>query len=97
MILAGKDKGKTGIIEKAFPDEGKIVVKGIALAKKHVKPTNKNPRGGIMDINLKINASNAIIVCPACGKPTKVSHKKTEFGKIRICKKCDQSLEAKAA
>lgn len=93
LILSGKDKGKTGVIEKVFPLDNRIIVKGIALAKKHVKPSKKNPQGGILDINLKINASKAMLVCPACSKPTKVADKITENGKIRVCKKCKQSVE----
>ncbi len=93
MILAGKDSGKTGVVERVFPKENKLVIKGIALAKKHVKPSRKNPQGGIIDINLKIDGSNALIVCPSCGKPTKVGYKIADKKKIRICKKCGQSLE----
>ena len=93
MILAGKDKSKSGVIERVFLSEGKIVVKGIGLAKKHVKPSKKNPQGGIIEINQKINASNAMIICAACGKATKIGYKVSEKGKIRICKKCGQSLE----
>lgn len=92
-ILAGKDQGKTGVIERVFPGENKIIVKGIAMAKKHVKPSRKNSQGGILDINLKINASNAMIVCPNCSKPTKVAFLVSDKGKVRICKKCKQSIE----
>jgi large subunit ribosomal protein L24 len=94
MMIAGKDKGKTGIVERVFPTTGKIVAKGIALAKKHVKPSKKNPQGGIMDINQKVNASNAMIVCPSCGKPTRVGYNIVNDKKSRVCKKCNQSLES---
>jgi len=93
MILSGKDKGKTGVVEKVFPVENKLVVKGIALAKKHIKPSKKNPQGGIMDINLKINASKALIVCPSCGKASRIGYKITDKSKIRVCSKCKQSVE----
>ena len=92
-VITGKDAGKSGIIEKVFPGEGRIVVKGVALAKKHVKPSKKNPQGGILDINLKINSSNVMINCPSCGKTTKIGYKLTDGNKIRICKKCGASLE----
>jgi len=94
MVIAGKDRGKTGIVQSAFPKEDKIVVKGIAMAKKHIKPSRKNPQGGIIDINLKVDISNAQIICPACGKPTRVGYKVSDKGKIRFCKKCKQSLES---
>lgn len=93
MILAGKDRGKTGVILTSFPKEDKIVVKGIAMAKKHIKPSKKNPQGGIIDINLKIDASNALVVCPSCGKATKVGIDVVKGKRIRICKKCKQSIE----
>lgn len=93
-ILSGKDKGKTGVVERAFPAEGKIVVKGIALYKKHVKPSKKSPQGGIIDINRKISASTAIMLCPNCGKPARIGYSVTEKGKTRVCKKCNQSVES---
>jgi large subunit ribosomal protein L24 len=93
MVITGKDKGKTGIVEHSFPTEGRIIVKGINLAKKCVKKSKKNPQGGILDINLKLNVSNAMIVCPSCGKPTRIAYKQTENSKIRICTKCKQSVE----
>jgi len=93
IVLAGKDNGKTGVVEKVFPSTGRLVVKGIALAKKHIKPSKKNPQGGIIDINLSINASNVLIVCPSCGKPTKIAYNIKDGKKTRICKKCSQSLE----
>jgi len=95
LVITGKDKGKTGLVERVFPTESRLVVKGIAIAKKHVKPSKKNPQGGIIDINQKINSSNIMIVCPSCGKPTKIAFKMIDDNKkkIRICKKCGQSLE----
>lgn len=93
MVLAGKDSGKTGVVERVFPSEGRLVIKGIAIAKKHLKPSKKNPSGGIIEINQKINSSNVMIVCPSCGKPSKISYKITDKTKMRICKKCGSSLE----
>lgn len=92
-VIAGKDKGKSGIVERVFPKDDRIVVKGIAIAKKSVKPSKKAPQGGIIEINQKIDSSNVMILCPSCGKLTKVSYKITEKSKTRVCKKCNQSLE----
>jgi large subunit ribosomal protein L24 len=94
MVISGRDKGKTGLIERVFRDDNRIVVKGVAIAKKHVKPSKKNPQGGIIEINQKINASNVMILCPSCGKPSKIAAKISEKGKNRVCKKCGASLEA---
>ena len=93
LVIAGKDKGKSGVVERVFPADNRAVIKGIAIAKKHVKPSKKNPQGGIIEINQKIQLSNTMIICPSCGKPTKIGTKVTEKGKMRICKKCTQSLE----
>lgn len=91
-ILSGKDKGKTGPIEKVFVADKKLIVKGINLAKKHIKPSKKNPSGGIVDINLKIDASNVMLVCPSCSKSTKVSYAINKGEKTRVCKKCKQNI-----
>lgn len=92
-ILAGKDQGKTGIVDFVFPKEGKLIVKGIQSIKKHLKPSKKNPSGGIIDMNQKIDASNAILVCQNCGKFTKIKYNVAKEAKIRLCKKCDKSVE----
>ena len=94
-ILSGKDKGKTGVVEVVFPKENKLVVKGVALVKKHIKPSKKHPQGGIIEINQKINASNALIVCPSCGKPTRIGYVISDEGiKNRVCKRCGQNIQA---
>ncbi len=93
LVIAGKDKGKTGVVERVFPAEEKVVVKGVALAKKHIKKSQKNPQGGIIDINKKVESSNIMILCPSCGKPTKIAYKITDKAKMRVCKKCNGSLE----
>lgn len=92
-VMAGKDRGKTGLIERVFPNEEKFIVKGIGIAKKSIKPSKKNPQGGIIEINQKINGSNLMIVCPSCGKATKVGYKVTDKSKLRICKKCGANIE----
>jgi large subunit ribosomal protein L24 len=93
IVIAGRDKGKSGVIERVFPTDDKIIVKGIAIAKKHVKPSKKNPQGGIIDINQRIQSSNVMILCPSCSKPTKIGFKETNNQKLRVCKKCSQGLE----
>ena len=96
IVIAGRDLGKSGVVDAAFPKEQKVVVKGVGVYKKHIKPSRKNPRGGIIDINRKIDSSNLSIVCPSCGKPTRVGYKLSDKNKIRICRKCSQSIEISA-
>jgi large subunit ribosomal protein L24 len=95
-IKIGKDQGKTGKVEKTLPKLNKIVVKGLNIYKKHAKPTRGNPQGGIIDINVPINASNVQLVCPRCNKSTRVGYQISENTKIRTCKKCKESLDAKS-
>ncbi len=96
IIKIGKDQGKTGKVEKVLPKIGKIVVKGVNINKKHAKPTRGNPQGGIIDINSPIHISNAALVCPRCSKPTRVGYKIADNVKIRICKKCRESVDVKS-
>jgi large subunit ribosomal protein L24 len=93
MVIVGKDRGKSGIVESVFPVEEKAVVKGIHIMKKHVKPSKKNPQGGIIDMNMKLDISNLMLVCPNCGKLTRIGYKIEKGVKIRICKKCSVSVE----
>lgn len=92
-IIAGKDKGKTGIVEKVFPALDKVIVAGTFVYKKSIKPSKKAPHGGIVEINAKIPASNVAIICPSCSKITRVSYDVVNDKKIRVCRKCRASLE----
>ena len=91
-VLSGEDKGKTGKVQKAFPETGKVIVEGVAMVKKHQKPRGQGMPGGIVDKEAAISASKVMIVCPKCGKPTKVGHKlvegegKASRRKVRVCK-----------
>lgn len=96
FIISGKDKGKTGKVEKVLISKNQIAVTGVNISKKHLKPSKKNPHGGILDIVKPINVSNAMVVCPHCGKATRVANKITNNKKERICKKCAGNLDAGA-
>ena len=88
QVLSGKDKGKQGVVLRAKPSEGKVVVEGVAIVKKAVTPTQQNQQGGIVSQEAAIDASNVMLVCPTCGKPTRVGHKADGKNKLRVCKKC---------
>ena len=92
-VIAGRDKGKSGVIEYSFPNVEKVIVKGIHVMKKHLKPSQKNPKGGIIDINKKLDSSNLMLICPNCGKNTRIGFLISDKSKIRICKKCNKSVE----
>jgi len=93
-ILSGNDKGKTGEVLSVIPKDNKIVVKGINVRKKHVKPRSQGEEGGIIPAECAIDSSVANVVCPKCGKETKVGYKVDEKGnKTRVCKKCGADLK----
>lgn len=93
IILKGKDKSKSGRIDKVLRTENKVVVKGINIVKKHQKKSQAKPQGGIIDKYMPINASKVQILCPSCNKPTKVGFLISENAKTRICRSCRGSLD----
>lgn len=95
VMLAGKDKGKTGKITACDPAAGRVVVEGVNIITKHTKPRGANQPGGINKVAGPVDASNVQIVCPSCDKATRVAHKEENGKKIRVCKKCGASLEPK--
>jgi large subunit ribosomal protein L24 len=92
-ILTGKDSGKSGKVIKSIPKEGKVVVEGLNVVKKHVKPAN-GQKGQTISVAMPIDISNTILICPSCGKESRVGYKILENGdKQRVCKKCKQPIE----
>jgi large subunit ribosomal protein L24 len=87
IVIAGKDKGKTGEIQKVDPKTNRVVVEGVNLRKKHKKPTQNNPEGSIVEIYAPIDASNVALVDPKTKKPTKIGHKIVNGKKVRVAKK----------
>ena len=94
IITAGKDKGKQGNIKKAIPSESKVIVEGANMI---TKATKANPaygvQGGLIKKEAPLDSSNVMIVCPACEKATRVAHKIVDGKKVRVCKKCGESLD----
>ncbi|MGI6335119.1 MAG: 50S ribosomal protein L24 [Minisyncoccales bacterium] len=88
LIIAGNDKGKKGKVLRSLPSKDKVVVEGIALVKKHVKPRKSGQKGQIVSVPRAISISNVNLICSKCGKPTRVGYKIIDSKKYRICKKC---------
>lgn len=97
LVLAGKDKGKTGKVLSANPAKHTVVVDGVNVVTKHRKPRSAQQPGGIEKVNGNIDSSNVQIICPACGKATRVGNAEVNGKKSRVCVKCGASLDAKAA
>ena len=93
IVLSGKDKGKQGKVLGTVPSEAKVVVEGINMVTCHVKPRKQGEEGGITQREAAIYASKVQVVCPKCGKPTRLAHKLNADGtKQRVCKKCGETF-----
>ncbi|MDI3255203.1 MAG: 50S ribosomal protein L24 [Bacillota bacterium] len=94
-VIAGSDKGKRGRVLRVFPDKDRILVEHVRVVKKNVRPNpQRNIKGGIAEQEAPIHISNVLLVCPGCG-PTRVGHKFEGETKVRVCRKCGQTLAAK--
>jgi large subunit ribosomal protein L24 len=99
-VLSGKDRGKEGRVVRVLPRDGRVMVDGVALAKRHVRTQGRRStsgsqlqQGGIVDAEMFIDVSNVQIVCPSCGKPTRIGHRTGPDGKkVRVCRKCDTEI-----
>jgi large subunit ribosomal protein L24 len=91
-IISGKNRGKTGKVTHVFPKENKIVVEGVNICKRHSRPKKQGQKGQIIQRPMPIDVSNAVLVCPHCGKPTRVGSRLAAAKKIRICKKCQGEI-----
>ncbi len=95
LILSGENGGKQGKVLKVYPKQNRLIVEGINFVKRHTKPTQKNPKGGIVEKEGPVNASNVMVVCGKCGQPTRIGTKIMNDGeRIRMCKKCGEMIEA---
>ena len=92
VVLSGKDKGKEGKILSADPKALKVIVEGVNVATKHQKPRKQGEEGGIFKVETPIYASKVQLVCPKCGKATRVGHKVEGDKKVRVCKKCGAEI-----
>jgi len=96
MVIAGKDRGKSGRIIRVIPKEQRVVVERINLVKKHLRPSPATGQGGIVEVEAPIHISNVMPICPNCNNPTRVGRKILEDGtKVRICKRCGEALDKK--
>ena len=92
IVLSGKDKGKQGKVLTADPKAMKVIVEGVNVATKHKKPQKQGEEGGIIKVETPIYVSKVQLVCPKCGKGTRVGHKFVDGKKVRVCKKCGAEI-----
>jgi large subunit ribosomal protein L24 len=91
LVITGKDRGKRGRVLKVLPETNRLIVEGLNMIKRHMKPNpNRNIQGGVVSREAALHASNVQIVCPECGKPTRIGRRILGDGrKVRICRKCE--------
>ena len=92
QVMHGKDRGTRGRVVRVLPREGRVMVEGVARAKKHSRPSKQRQQGGIIDVEQFVDISNVAVVCKSCGLPTRIGHTFEDGKKVRICRKCEAQL-----
>lgn len=93
LVTTGKDKGKKGKVISVEPEKSRVIVEGVNVVKRHTKPTQKAPQGGIMEKPAPVHSSNVMLFCTKCNNPTRINKKLLEDGKkVRVCKECGELL-----
>ena len=97
LVIAGKDRGKTGVVRQVIPKKTRAIVDGVNMMKKHQRPTQTAgvpAPGGIVTREAPIHASNLMVVCKECSKPTRIGHRFRQDGvKVRVCKRCGADID----
>jgi large subunit ribosomal protein L24 len=99
LIITGKDRGKQGTVSRAMPQDNKVIIEGLNIVKKHVRPQGQTRQGGVIDKAMPIDVSNTMLICTECGEPTRVGHERRPVGvdqklrPVRVCKKCHKVIE----
>ena len=99
LILTGKDRGKEGTVSRALPQTEKVIVEGLNVVKKHVRPQGQTRQGGIIEKAMPIHVSNVMLKCTECNQPTRVGHDRRPLGtdqkmrSVRVCKKCGKVIQ----
>ena len=91
-IVAGKDNGKKGTVEKVFAKESKVLVEGVNQYKRHLKGRMANQKSEIITITKPLPISNVLVVCPKCNKPTRIGFLEKDNKKVRVCRKCKKQI-----
>jgi len=91
VVITGRDRGKRGRVLRVLPDKTRVIVEGVNFIKRHTKANpQKNIKGGIIEREAAVNASNVQLICPECGAPTRIGSKRLDDGhRVRVCRKCN--------
>ena len=94
MVIAGKERGKTGKVLRVLPEKNAVIIERISIVKRHTKPRGPQQSGGIVEKEAPINASNIMMMCDKCNAPVRIGHQELSDGKkIRICRRCNEALD----
>ena len=93
VVISGKDKGVKGKVTATEPKAGKVAVEGVAIMTKHQKSRQQGQPGGIVKKEAFIDASNVMVLCPKCNKPTRIAHKDVDGKNVRVCKHCGAEID----
>jgi large subunit ribosomal protein L24 len=98
IILSGKDRGKEGLVSRAIPQRSKVILEGLNIVKKHIRPQGQTRQGGIIEKAMPLHVSNVMLKCPECHQYTRVAHEHRVSGQdqklrsVRVCKKCHKVI-----
>jgi large subunit ribosomal protein L24 len=92
-VIAGKDNGKESRVLRVYPERQRLVVEHVNMIKKHQRPTNKQPQGGILEVEGTIHVSNVMLLCPNCSQPTRIARRREDGTRVRVCKKCGNDID----
>lgn len=92
-VIAGKDKGKEGTVKSVLAAKNRVIVEGVSMVKKHQKPSNSNPNGGVITTEAAIDASNVMLIDPSTNEPTRIGYKFVDGKKVRVAKKSGNVLD----
>jgi len=94
LVIAGKDRGKSGKVRQSFPKEQRVIVEGVNTIKRHVKPRANVRQAGIVERDASIHVSNVVLLCPKCNRPVRIGSQSTKEGaKARVCRGCGEVLD----
>ncbi len=92
VVIAGRDRGREGVVERVYKKSGKVVVPGINQYKKHIKKSDKSPKGGVVEIPRPLDVSKLMVKCPKCEKLTRLGFEIVKGKKNRVCRKCKSKI-----
>jgi large subunit ribosomal protein L24 len=96
IVIAGNALGKQGKVLKVIPERNRVIIENVNIVKRHTRPSQKNPQGGVVQKEAPIHASNVMVICPKCNKPTRLNHARVvdpataRHKTMRVCKQCNE-------